>query len=256
MRPKDLADLESEDLVTPVGPGAVAEEGIAPKPSLEGATEFEVIEILNPLSVDFIGQFGLTKPIRAEVTISPTIDGTKMNESQATQQYGIPRLTNPAKSGNANIINRVRIPSGKTVRVLGSEAQVLVRQLVNEIMQRQGQRLQLADAFQRRKVEDSIIISRGNINDILGKNPVSVSEQLREAIKPTDLETPVETHNEPVSEPEFPTLNQPVETPKPIEPIIKPEPVEPKPRRKRRTREQMAKVRAAKAARAAAHASS
>lgn len=222
---EELVDLR------PVGPGSVTEEGLAPKPALDGFSEFEYVEILNPLSVDFIGQFGTTKPIRAEITISPTIDGQKMNESQASQQYGIPRLTNPAKSGNANIVNRVKIPSGKTIRLLGNEAQVIVRQLVTEIMQRQGQRLLLADAFQRHQVEASVIISHGSVNDILGKNPVSVSEQLKAAIQPGDLDPITDALVNRANEPEFPNITPPlVETkPEPPKHIL----VEPKPRRKK-----------------------
>jgi hypothetical protein len=102
------------------------------------------------------------------------------------QLYGL-ELRNPAHIGKANITNKVPIKSGQTVRLLGNEAQVVVRQLVNEIMSREGNKLLLADPFARRAVEERIIISRGNVADVLGRNPITVQEQLQ-AVKEEEHE--------------------------------------------------------------------
>lgn len=225
MNQDNIPEVEEEI----VGPGAITQGEVEPKPILEGASESEYVDVLNPLSATFVGQFGVTRPIRAEVTISPTIDGQKLTEAQAQQFYGVPRLSNPAKSGQAHISNEVRIPAGKTIRLLGSEAQVIVRQLVTAIMQREGKQLQLADKFARHQVEERVIISRGSIADIMGRRPETVSEQMRATIQEPTLEMPImEEKPEKPEEVAFPDLKpEPApEPPKQPEHIL----VEPKPR--------------------------
>lgn len=223
--------MNEDEVVSPqaLGPGAIEESGLDPEALLNGASESEYVDVLNPLSSDFIGQFGVTRPVQAEVTISPTIDGQRLTEAQATQTYGVPRLTNPARSGRANITNKVKIPAGQTVRLLGSEAQVIVRQLVTLIMQLEGKKNQLADKFARRQVEERVVQGRGSIMDVMGRNPVTVSEQLRDAIKPMEQELEV-TNEVPDAEEEveFPSIAGGVEAvgdaPVEVNPVSQPAP--------------------------------
>ena len=64
----------------------------------------------------------------------------------------------------------------------GSEAQVAVRQLVNEIMQREGNKRMLADPNERRKVEERVIFARGSVQDLLDERVQTPREQINAAL--------------------------------------------------------------------------
>lgn len=176
-----------------VGPGAIVDKGEAPLPLLYGASQYEWVEILNPLSRPFGGTFGMTRPINAPVNITHVNgQGVTRTEDDVRRNYGLD-LRNPDHQARTDIVNRVTIPSGKTVILLGNEAQVIIRQLVNTIMQLEGHSLLMADPHARREVEERVIIARGNAAERLGQAPMSVNEQLQ-AVK------------EETREPEFPEL--------------------------------------------------
>lgn len=179
-----IADIKAKDRELVAGPGADPELGIAPRPLLEGASEYEYVDLHNPLSVEFIAMFGVSRPVNAPVSITPVQGrGVTQTEADLRQGYGLD-LRNPDHQGRANIVNRSSIPSGQTKRFLGNEAQVVIRQLVNEIMQREDNKILLADGHARREVEQRIIMARGNVADYLGQAPKTVSEQLQ-AVKET-----------------------------------------------------------------------
>lgn len=190
----------------PAGPGAIVQSDIAPDPLLQGASEYEYVTLLNPMSVDFYGVVGVTRPVdvpfqvRKDSYTSTVTD----NETDVRRNYGL-NLKNKDHVGKANITNTIMIPSGKTVNLLGNEAQVICRQLVNEIMQREGNRLMLADAYQRSLVEARVVISRRSINEMLGRGPMSVQEQLQTAVNDLNQQQQVVD----AAEPEFPSVNQP-----------------------------------------------
>lgn len=165
------------------GPGAVPEQGIAPDPMLKGATEAQVITVFNPLTVDFIGQVGQSKPVAMPFEIRRDgITQTISNDENAVRSnYGL-NLKNVDHPSKMPIVNKILIPAGKTIKLLGNEAQVIVRQLVNEIMQREGRRLMLADPTARYEVEKTIVRGHTSVEDALGTNPVSVQSQLRDGI--------------------------------------------------------------------------
>lgn len=171
------------------GPGAIIEQGEAPKPLLEGASEYEYVTVLNPLSVDFVGLVGVSRPANMPFQIRK--DGMTStvteNEQDMVRNYGM-SLKNKDHTGRISVQNRVVIPSGKTVNLLGNEAQVIVSQLVDEIMQRRRQNLLLADPNARRNVEEEVVISRRGVNDLLGRGPITVQEQLRDAVEATNQE--------------------------------------------------------------------
>jgi hypothetical protein len=165
---------------------------------LEGASEYEYVTILNPLSVDFVGMVGTTRQANTPFTIHNPTTSTR-SESDVVRNYGLD-LKNPSHTGRINIVNRVPIPSGKTINLLGNEAQVVVRQLVTEILAREGKKLHIADPTARHEVEKRIIITRRNVNDILGSGPINVQDQLKDAVDSLNAQ-------EAPSEPEFPTLS-------------------------------------------------
>lgn len=165
------------------GPGSVENNLIAPAPLLEGATDSELITILNPLTVDFVGLIGVDKAIDAPFQIRKTVgaEGVSMTESDVRTNYGL-SLKNKDHMSRMSITNKVVIPSGKTYNLQGSAAKVVVHQLVNEIMQREGNNLKLADPSARHEVEERIIISRGSISDLLGNAPQTVQQQINQAV--------------------------------------------------------------------------
>lgn len=185
------------------GPGAFEEQQIAPKPVLEGANEYEYVTILNPLTVDFWGKVAVTRPVNAPIQISDDGSGGQMtlSEEDVRRNYGL-NLRNKDHMGRVNVINRVCIPAGKTINILGSEAQVIVRQLVTEILARENKRLMLADPFQRHQVEQRIVLSRRSVNDLMdGSGPLAVQEQLQGVVDKLNI-----TQEKLVDEPEFPDL--------------------------------------------------
>lgn len=177
-----------DNVSTAVGPGSILDQGIAPKPLLEGASEYEYVEILNPLPVDFVGLFAVTRPVRAPVRVSqhPSLPSSTKNADDVTRNYGLD-LNNQDHPGKANIQSRITIPAGQTMRILGNEAQVIIRQLVNEIMQREGKSLMLADPYQRSLVEAQVVRNRQSVSDLLGTSPVTVHEQIQTAIDKSNL---------------------------------------------------------------------
>ncbi len=189
--------MEQSNVQT-AGPGSIEELGVAPTPLLDGATEYEVITLFNPLPVDFIGMVGQTKPVNMpfEVRKDGVTQTISHDENAVRQNYGL-NLKNPDHPSKMPITNKVHIPSGQTRNLLGNEAQVVARQLVNEIMQREGKRLMLADPTARREVEVRIVRARRSVEDAIGA-PQTVQSQIRNG---------VERLNEPQNEQEFAGLN-------------------------------------------------
>ncbi len=179
-----------------VGPGAVQQDIEAPKPSLDGASEYEYITILNPLSDDFAVRVAQDIPVNMPTEIRAKT-GLIQNENDVVRSYGID-LKNPDFKGRKHIINDTIIKAGQTINLKGNEAQVAVRQLTNEILQREGNKRLMSDPHLRKAVEDRIIQGRGSIQELMDGNLRSARTQIDEAITKS---------NEAQDEPEFPGLN-------------------------------------------------
>jgi hypothetical protein len=164
------------------GPGAIEDQGIAPKPLLEGATAYEVVTVFNPLPVDFYGMVGQDKPVNLpfEIRKDNVTNPISTTEADVKRNYGLD-LKNRDHSARLPITNKVLIRSGATLNLFGNEAQVVVRQLVNEIMQREGKRLLLADPYQRSLVENKIVRSRRSTTEAIG-GVDSVTDQMRKGV--------------------------------------------------------------------------
>lgn len=194
----------------PAGPGAIPDNGTDVRPLLEGASEYEYVTIFNPLSVDFIGMVGVSRASSTPFEVRKSAGAVAQlttNEQDVARNYGL-SLKNPDHQGRNNIIQKVTLPSGKYTNLLGSEAQVIVRQLVNEIMQREKNSLKLADPHERNLVEQRVIIEKKSINDMLGRGPMTVQDQLRDAVDDSNKQLEEQT-----DEPEFPAVAQPRSAP-------------------------------------------
>lgn len=165
------------------GPGASPDIGIAPLPLLEGATDYEFVELHNPLQVPFTGIVGITRPVNVpfEIRTDGMTTASSRTEQDVMRTYGTGSLKNPEYPAKGHIQQRVTIPSGKTIRLPGSQAQVIVRQLVNEIMSRNGDKLLMADAFARSQVEAQVVLRRSSMQEIMDA-PVDVQTQMHNAL--------------------------------------------------------------------------
>lgn len=185
-----------------VGPGAVQDEQIEIKPTLEGANEYEFVTILNPLPDDFAVRVAQDIPINMPFNIGRDPSGrtaqTTVDERSAAQTYGL-SLKNPDFAGRKHITNDMIIKAGQTMNLKGDQAQVAVRQLVNEIAQREKKTKLLADPNVRKEIEDRIVQGRGSIQDLMDNKLQSTRTQADEAIKQSN-----EVKDEP-----FPELKTP-----------------------------------------------
>lgn len=180
-----------------VGPGSQAIQDVAPDPLLQGASELEYVTVHNPMSDDFQVRVAQSVPINMPLQIH---NKTQMVQSERdiTQLYGL-GLKNPDHQAQKYIYNDTIIPAGQTKRFRGDMAQVAVRQLVNEIMQREGKKKFLADPTARHEVEQMVVKERGYVADIMEGGLKSHTEIINETI---------EKSNEVDNEQAFPGLTQ------------------------------------------------
>lgn len=163
-----------------IGPGAQQQVVADVRPQLEDATEYEFVTVLNPLTDDFVVRVAQDIPVNAPVEIRYKT-GLVQNGNDVVRNYGLD-LKNKDFMGKRHVSIDTLIPSGTTKNFKGNEAQVAVRQLVNEIMQREGHAKLMSDPQLRSEVESRIIVSRGSIQDIMDKQMVSPRKQMDDAI--------------------------------------------------------------------------
>ncbi len=187
-------------LPTTVGPGSLPEISTEYVPTLEYATRDEVIEILNPMTVDFVAQVGVTKTANMPVRINNP-NNTSIKTEADLAAKGIPGFRNPDKGGGViHVANKVPIPAGTTIRQPGDVAQIIVKQLITAVISLRGQNIMLADPETRRNVEREVIISRRPMSELFGAGgPMTVDEQMAAAI---------EKANEVAQEEAFPELKR------------------------------------------------
>lgn len=193
--PKSTAPLPGS-----IGPGSLAAPAAEYTPTLEGATRDEVVEILNPMSVDFVARVGVTKTAMMPVRINNPNNTSIQTESDLASK-GIPGFRNPdLGGGRVHVANDVPIPAGTTIKQPGDVAQVIVKQLITAIISMRGDKLKIADAETRRNVEREVIMSRRPMSELFGGSGViTVEEQMAAAI---------EQANKTTDEPAFPEITQ------------------------------------------------
>lgn len=69
------------------------------------------------------------------------------------------------------------------MRFTGDVAQVAVRQITNEVLQREGDAKLIADPIKRKAVEDKIIISVQSQDEFMNQPIQTVSDQVAAALK-------------------------------------------------------------------------
>lgn len=168
-----------------VGPGANIQSDVAPKPMLETSHEMEYVTVYNPLDVDFQVMVAQDVPVNLPFEIRKDNSGKTSfitaTEQDARQVYGL-NLKNNDHQAKRYIHNTTIIPSQETRNFRGNEAQVVVRQLVNEILQRRKQSRFLADPHVRNQVEQEVIKHRGPVQELMQNNIQSPQSQVLNAI--------------------------------------------------------------------------
>lgn len=192
--PNDLKD--SEALIE--GPGsAKAQEYV--QPLVDGLDENFYVEILNPLSVTFVGKVASSRPTHAPITLvtnrnTPTIT---QNEDDVRRNYGLD-LRNPDHQALQHFAQSVSIPPGASIRLPGNEAQVIVRQLVNIIMDKEGNKQLKGDLAARHEVEERIILKQGTMSEFFTSQNVNIKEVINRDLQhgaTTEQSFPSETES-------------------------------------------------------------
>lgn len=167
-----------------IGPGSVQEELVRPDPVLQGASQYEVVKVHNPLTDDFVVQVAQSIPFDVQFQINNTEGKQPLSETDVTRTYGV-NLRGPDQTqvSKKHVLNKTIIKAGQSMNFRGDIAQVAVRQLVNEIMQQRNQTKFMADPVQRNLVEKEIIISRGTMEDLMNNNLQSVDTQINQAVE-------------------------------------------------------------------------
>lgn len=185
-----------------VGPGTQSQVTEDPQSLLAGASEYEYITLLNPLTDDFAIMVAQDIPVNMPFSISKDTSGrtaqTTFTERDVAQTYGL-SLKNPDFIGRKHISNSVIVLAGQTINLKGNEAQVALRQIVNELMQREGNTRLMSDPTLRREAEQRVIQKRGSIQDLMDTSLQSPQSQMNEAIRRS---------NEVQNDQSFPGLSQ------------------------------------------------
>jgi hypothetical protein len=181
--------------LTEVGVGAVEESQVNPGASLDGASEYEYVTLTNPLPFTFKGRVAQSRPVNAPIRI---VGGQDKGIDEASLRAAGLDLRNQDHPSNAHVTNIIEIKSGASINLRGDEAQVVIKQLVNEVLHYRGNTLKIGAPTYRKSVEDEVITGRKSIDDLLG-GPVATRGEL--------VDIALKQKNEEVA---FPTVESPV----------------------------------------------
>ena len=138
-------------------------------------TEYDIIEVFNPLSDDFEGKVA-TSVVSTDAPVDKTIE-----------RMGLRNNFHPTQN---HVVNIVVIPAGQSKKMPGHVARVIVTQLVNEIMQREGAVKQMGDKALRIKYEEMVVLDSAKYQQ--EENIITAEErfqrQLDELNKTTEIE--------------------------------------------------------------------
>lgn len=168
MQPQASKDVEVEVMpdapITAVGPGARAQQGPDVPSMLDNVTDYDFVEVFNPLSVTFIAQVASTIPKPAKARIVNTSGNPDFDERDLSRA-GLGNMRTQSPTGSVvHVPHQVPLPAGSTTPLRGSEAKVVVRQLVTEILGREGKTNLLANSFQRSIAEKKVVRRIGQID--------------------------------------------------------------------------------------------
>lgn len=158
--------------VAAVGAGSIGQQEARPTPTLDGVSEYQYVTIANILPIKFIGRVAQSRPVpNAPVRI---VDGAAKGVDENTLKAAGLDLRNPDHAMNSSLEHvsiEVPIEAGQSINLRGDEAQVIVRQLVNEILAFEGKTVRQGSPAYRKEVEGRIIQGIRNIDELIGSVP-------------------------------------------------------------------------------------
>src|SRR5882757_1728138 len=115
MQPANPSSIDdhSEAPITSVGPGTLTTKPNAQASLLDGITEHEWVDLLNPLSVSFIAMVASSRPVNAPVRIvqTPGLESGIRTESDLATQYGLTGFKNNDHPSNVHVPHTIEIAS-------------------------------------------------------------------------------------------------------------------------------------------------
>jgi len=204
MQPNNVADELANIPVTAVGPGTLSTNPDAQPSLLDGVTEYEYVDLFNPLSVSFVAKVASSRPVNVPVKVyqTPNLNSGIRTESDLATQYGLTGFKNTDHPSLLHVPHTIEIAAGHTRRLPGNEAQVVLRQMVGHILQAEGKGLKLADPYERNLAEQRIIRAKGNISELMDNAPMSIPDQLNRAVADSNSRR----EESPRAETEFPDV--------------------------------------------------
>jgi hypothetical protein len=167
------------------------------KSILDSVSEHDVVTVFNPLSDAFIGKVARSVVSSAARQSVQTGNG----EADAFVQ-GLNRgISNGGHLSMAHVQQQVVLKPGQSVRMPGDIARVIVRQLVKEMMQREGAKRQMADPATFMEYEQRVVLNHENMLSNLSLE--SVEERLQRQLD--DLNKIPEVAKDVENEQAFPT---------------------------------------------------
>jgi hypothetical protein len=132
------------------------------KSILDDIREYHIVEVLNPLA----------RPFQWQVGRSGVDPGMPMDS--VMEQLGMAGAG--GKPQTAHAVQTITLPAGKTFRMPGDLARIVVKHLIDELMQIDGQTKLLSDPTLRLKYEEKIIKNRSDLRSTM--STLSLQEQL------------------------------------------------------------------------------
>jgi len=138
-----------------------------PKSLLLDVAQHHIVEVHNPLTKDFTWQ--VARPIPAgQKYQDPYMDKLGMR-------------TAGLKSGDDHVFQKVTLPAGKSYKIPGDVAKVVIPHLVDEIMQIEHDKRTIADPNLRLAIEKRILINIDSLRSQLSTQ--SLEEQLNSQLE-------------------------------------------------------------------------
>ena len=138
-------------------------------------TEYDIVEVFNPLSTDF------------EAKVATSVVNPNAGVDKTIERLGLRSNSHPAMS---HVVNTVVIPTGQSKKMPGHVARVVVTQLVNEMMQKEGAIKQMGDKALRLPFEERVVLDSAKFQQ--SEDIITAEErfqrQLDELNKTTEIE--------------------------------------------------------------------
>lgn len=150
--------------------------------------QHHVVQVHNPLSDDFRWTVARSVVLADPANVDPHVKALN--------------LRNDAHPTIKHVVQPITLLSGETKKLPGDVAKVIVKHLVDEIMNREGHKTNVGDKHLRQEVEERVVINFRDLRSQLSTQ--SVEEQLEQQIRDLNKEDDPNNEQQTVSEAAFP----------------------------------------------------